>query len=76
MAVTPMVAKVLAPAVSVLGRTYKQMILGADGNKKVIFMVSFVDFGRSPAGSRIPTPQRVENLNLDELVAGLKGETK
>lgn len=74
MAVTPMVYKILAPAVSVVGRTYKQMFVDAAGNKQTQFMVSFEDYGRSPAGSRIEgTPPVVEGLQLDTLVALKKG---
>lgn len=74
-AVTPMVYKVLAPAVSILGRTYKKMFVGADGNRKSQFMVSFEDYGRSPAGSRIETPDTAENLNVDTLLEILQGGT-
>lgn len=73
LAVTPLVYKVLAPAASVLGRTYKQMFVDAKGNKVVQFLVSFEDYGRSPAGSRIPVENVIENLSLDTLVKSLKG---
>jgi hypothetical protein len=77
MAVTPMVYKILAPAVSIVGRTYKRMIVGPDGNKKVQYMVSFEDYGKSPAGSRIEgVPSVVEELQLDALVDSLKGALK
>lgn len=76
LAVTPLVYKVLAPAVSVLGRTYKQMFVDARGNKVVQYLVSFEDYGRSPAGSRIPVDGVIENLQLDTLVDNLKGTTK
>lgn len=76
MAVTPMVYKILSPAVSVLGRSFKRMFVNAKGNKEVQFFVSFEDYGKSPAGSRIPVPDRVENFNPDTLVQQLKGETK
>lgn len=75
LAVTPMVYKVLAPAASVLGRTYKKMFVNSSGNKVSQFYVSFDDYGRSPAGSRIPIEDRVENLNLDNLTALLKGDS-
>lgn len=73
-AVTPMVYKVLGAAVSNLGRTYKTMFLGPGGNKQVQYMVSFEDYGRSPAGTRLSIPERVQDLNLDELKSAMKGE--
>lgn len=76
LAVTPLVYKVLAPAASVLGRTYKQMFVDAKGNKVVQFLVSFEDYGKSPAGTRIPVEPVIENLQLDTLVESLKGATK
>jgi hypothetical protein len=77
MAVTPMVYKILAPAVSMVGRTYKKMFVGADGNKKVQYLVSFEDYGKSPAGSRIEgVPPVMEELQLDTLVTSLKGALK
>lgn len=74
LAVTPMVYKVLAPAASVIGRTYKKMFKDANGNKKVQYLVSFEDYGRSPAGSRLEVPDTVENLNIDKLTSAMKGE--
>lgn len=74
LAVTPMVYKVLAPAASVLGRTFKKMFVAPDGNKKVQFLVSFEDYGRSPAGSRISVPETMQDLDLDELKSAMKGE--
>lgn len=69
LAVTPMVYKVLAPAVSVRGRTYKAMYVDATGNKKARYMVSFEDYGKSPAGSRLAgLPLTVEDLNVDALI--------
>lgn len=73
--VTPLIYKVLAPAVSVRGRTFKTHYIDPKGNKVARYMVSFDDYGKSPASSRIPLPDRVENLNLDDLVTALKGET-
>ena len=72
LAVTPMVYKILSPAVSFIGRTYRKQ--GWDRSvqpaKKVSeFWVSFNDFGRSPAGDRLGLPEQVQNLNLDELLA-------
>lgn len=56
-AVTPMVWKILGPAVSFIGRTYKQNTweVGADRkrNKVTSYRVSFNDGERSPAGSRL-----------------------
>lgn len=73
LAITPMVYKILAPAVSLLGRTFKKMFVDAQGNKQVQFMVSFEDYGRSPAGSRIEGVElSYQDLNLDELVKAIK----
>lgn len=77
MAITPMVYKILAPAVSVVGRTYKRMFVDASGNKKVQYLVSFEDYGKSPAGSRIEgVPLVAEELQLDTLVDAWKGAMK
>jgi hypothetical protein len=73
LAVTPMVYKVLTPAVSVIGRTIRKPLIAADGNRTSQFLVSFDDFGKSPAGSRIEVPSLVENLKMDDLVAHLQG---
>lgn len=79
-AITPMIYKVLVPAVSFIGRTYKEVGYEQVGNKpnkeKVVrYMVSFEDYGRSPASSRVAnTPNQVRDLNLDTLLAELKGE--
>lgn len=58
LAVTPMVWKILGPAVSFIGRTYKKNVVTRDSegkrNKETEFRVSFNDGSRSPAGSRIP----------------------
>ena len=56
-AIQPMVMKIIVPAVSFIGRTYKKA--GMDRNSKtpkrvVEYWTSFEDAGRSPAGSRIP----------------------
>ena len=72
MAVFPQVYKILAPAVSVRGRTFKRMFVNAKGNKEAQFMVSFEDFGKSPAGSRIEVPAEVQDLQLDTLVEALE----
>jgi hypothetical protein len=79
LAVTPMVYKVLAPAVSFLGRTYKKTGLTPKGvgtrTRQAEYWVSFEDFGKSPAGSRISVPDQVQSLNLDDLLATAKGAT-
>lgn len=75
LAVTPMVYKILAPAASALGRTYKQMFVDVDGNKKVRYLVSFEDFGKSPAGSRADI-ETVEDLDMEKLMSQLKGDSK
>lgn len=74
LAVTPMVYKVLAPAVSVIGRTYKRMVLTTTGNKRVEYRVSFEDYDRSPAKNRLVYETDVADLDLDELKAALKGD--
>jgi hypothetical protein len=69
MAITPMVYKVLAPAVGTRGRTYKKMFVDAKGNKKARYLVSFDDYGKSPAGTRIAgLPDTVEDLDVDVLI--------
>lgn len=72
MAITPMVRRALEPAVSFIGRTYKRMVV-ANGNKRVQYMVSFEDYGRSPAGSRIGLDPVIENLDLDVIKAIITG---
>lgn len=78
LALTPMVFKVLAPAVSFIGRTFKKFgyaarTEGAVVQRKVAeYWVSFEDFGKSPAGARIPVPEQVKNLNMDELLAAVQ----
>lgn len=65
LAVYPMVYKVLAPAVSFLGRTYKKQGFADNPRRRVSeFWVSFEDFGRSPAGSRIDLPEQMQNPKL------------
>jgi hypothetical protein len=73
-ALSPMVYKVLVPSLSLIGRTYKQQgYAPASGNKpaqKVVeYWVSFEDFGRSPARSRITVPSQVRDLDLTALRA-------
>ena len=68
-AVTPMVWKILGPAVSFIGRTYKETVWEKTGNKKekkTKYMVSFNDGDRSPAGSRL-TMDGVYEIELDTL---------
>lgn len=72
LAITPMVRRALEPAVSFIGRTYKRMVISG-GNKRVQYLVSFEDYGRSPAGSRIGLPPVVENLDLDTIKAIITG---
>ncbi len=53
LAVTPMVWKILGPAVGFIGRTQKgQQLDVATGNTEDVFTVSFNDGSRSPVGSR------------------------
>jgi len=56
-AVSPMVWSVLGPAVSMIGRTYKQQVYGekvnGKRNKETKYFVSFDDGDKSPVGSRI-----------------------
>ena len=58
LAVTPMVWKILGPAVSFIGRTHKstgwEKSEGGVRNKVTSYEVSFNDGERSPAGSRLP----------------------
>ena len=82
-AVSPMVWAVLGPAVSFIGRTYRQTtwedeIVGGKKkrNKKTAFRVSLNDGERSPAGSRLPmaadyevTPTWLSEL-ADTLIKG------
>lgn len=51
LAVTPMVWKILGPAVGFIGRTFKKDEW-VDGNKETKYYVSYNDGERSPAGSR------------------------
>lgn len=79
LAITPMVYKILVPAVSFIGRTYKKSGLAkAEGNKParrvVEYWTSFEDYGKSPAGSRLLIPEQVKDLNMDELLATIKKE--
>jgi hypothetical protein len=79
LAVTPMVWKILGPAVSFIGRTYKQdkSVKGPDGkrNKQTVYAVSFNDGDRSPAGSRLPMQGEYESTGttLSELATELLG---
>jgi hypothetical protein len=53
LAVTPMVWKILGPAVGFIGRTYKETVREAGtGNTETLYYVSYNDGSRSPAGSR------------------------
>lgn len=53
LAVTPMVWRILGPAVGFIGRTFKEDTFNVDtGNTETQFFVSYNDGSRSPAGSR------------------------
>ena len=68
-AVSPMVWRILGPAVSFQGRTFKETVYVKEGtkrNKKTRFAVSFNDGDRSPAGSRLPMDGEYE-IELDTL---------
>ncbi len=76
LAITPMVYKLLVPAVSFIGRTYKKVGIDRNTNppRRVgEHWVSFEDFGRSPAGNRLGLPEQVKDLNLTELLATIQG---
>lgn len=64
LAVTPMVWKILGPAVSFIGRTRKHTEWEKDDkgvrNKVTKYSVSFNDGERSPAGSRLPMQAEYE----------------
>lgn len=66
--VTPMVYKALTPSVSFIGRTFKRALVDTKGNKSSRYLVSFDDFGKSPAGNRLGLPNEVEDLNLERLL--------
>ncbi len=70
LAITPMVYKILTPAVSFIGRTFKRLVLDTAGKKTLRFGVSFEDYGKSPAGSRIAIAPEVMNFDLDQLRGG------
>ena len=77
-AVTPMVWRILGPAVSFQGRTYKETVWEKEGkarNKRTRFAVSFNDGDRSPAGSRLPMAgeYEIELDTLDKLAQELIG---
>lgn len=72
LAITPMIYKILSPAVSFIGRTYKKRGV-ANGRKTVEYWVTFEDYGRSPAGSRVDLPSPVQSPTLPSLFAA---ETK
>lgn len=82
-AVTPMVWRILGPAVSFIGRTYRgneTVDVVVDGKKKrrmqSTFMVSFDDGERSPAGSRLTMDAKYKVTQgwlqrlADELIQG------
>jgi len=79
LAVTPMVWKILGPAVSFIGRTYKrnESVKGPDGkrNKQTVYRVSFDDGDRSPAGARLPLQAEYESTGttLKEIAEEILG---
>lgn len=79
LAVTPMVWKTLGPAVSFIGRSFKETEYVKEGktrNKKTIYRVSFNDGERSPAGARIELPGELITTStiLQELADNLERE--
>jgi len=65
-AVTPMVWSILGPAVSFIGRTFKETVWEKDGkvrNKRTRYAVSFNDGERSPAGSRLSMAGEYESTD-------------
>lgn len=80
-AVTPMVWRILGPAVSFFGRTFKETVYEKDEttkkrNKRVRYAVSYNDGERSPAGSRLSMKGEYEITKTmladlaDELILG------
>jgi len=71
MAVQPMVYKILAPAVSFIGRTFKRP-LSVEGSAKrtILYGVSFEDYGKSPAGNRLDLPDEVFDFNWNDILGG------
>jgi hypothetical protein len=74
LAVTPMVYKILTPAVSFLGRTFKRLVRDTTGKGKLQYGVSFEDYGKSPAGARFDVEPEVFDFNLDTLLQQRGGE--
>ncbi len=73
LAVTPMVWKVLGPAVGFIGRTHKKTAQDLDsGNTTEGFYVSFNDGSRSPVGSRYK--MEAEYAITDTLLSDLASE--
>jgi len=77
-AVSPMVWRILGPAVSFQGRTFRETVYDKDPqtkkrNKRTRFAVSLNDGDRSPAGARIPMKGEYEitMTMLDELATEL-----
>jgi hypothetical protein len=74
LAVTPMVWKILGPAVGFIGRTWKEQVLNVDtGNTEDVFKVSFNDGSRSPVGSRYTMESEYEITDslLSDLASGI-----
>ena len=71
MAIQPMVYKILAPAVSFIGRTFKRPLTVEGSSKKtILYGVSFEDYGKSPAGNRLDLPDEVFDFNWTEVLRG------
>ncbi len=68
MAIQPMVYKILAPAVSFIGRTFKRPLTVEGAGKILKFGISFEDYGNSPAGSRLDLPDEVFDFAWTEVL--------
>ena len=68
MGIQPMVYKILAPAVSFIGRTFKRALTVDGGGKTLKFGISFEDYGNSPAGSRLDLPDEVFDFEWTEVL--------
>lgn len=75
--VSPMIYRMITPAVSFIGRTFKKKEYAVvDGKRNIVsgFYVSFDDGGRSPAGNRLELPSEVENFDMNKIAALLTTE--
>ncbi len=68
MAIQPMVYKILAPAVSFIGRTFKRALTVESGGKTLKFGISFEDYGNSPAGSRLGLPDEAFDFEWTDVL--------